>query len=222
MIRRRTCMLGAFTVLVASRPAIAGPERADIRERRLQNRLELWESYASRTENLIARYTTTRHSSLLHQSLVATGTLAFAAPDRLTLEDDGGSGSTTRIQGTRISVQPNQSTLPRGPEIDGVALPAADWLRVRWLKMFAPGTGKELVAGCRIHMPKRRGYVLELLPQRGSLVRKVLRGVSLRLDPVGGAVIEIEIMEAQGDRVHMALADHRQNVPIEELEPLLG
>ena len=60
------------------------------------------------------------------------------------------------------------------------------------------------------------------LPNVCSPVRKVLRAVMVRFDPVGGAPIEIEISEAQGDRVVIQLADHRQNVSDEELETVLG
>lgn len=222
MMRRRTLLVcGACSLLGAT--SSAGPgERADIRQQRLQNRLELWESYAKRTENLMARYVCTRNSSLLLEPLVTTGTLAFVAPATLVLRDDGPTGSTTRIDGDAISIRPNQTTLPPGPDVDATTLPAAAWLRARLLSLFAPGPGSELLAGIRHYVPKGRGYRLELLPQRGSVERKVLRAVAIRLDPVGGAVLEIEIQEAQGDRVRLRLSDHRQNVAEHELAQVLA
>lgn len=221
-MRRREVLIGGCCLLaIASEPARA-KEQADAKNRRLQNRLELWENYARRTKNLVARYASTRRSSLLQEPLVATGMLVFVSPATLIFRDDGSTGSTTRIEGASMSVRPNQSTLPPGPEIDGARLPAAEWLAAHLVKLFAPGTGAALLERCRTHVPRGHGYTLELLPQRGSAVRKVLRALSMRLDPVGGAVIEIEVQEAQGDRFRIQIADHRQNVPEQELEPLLG
>jgi hypothetical protein len=212
---------GACLVL-ASR-ARAGPaRRADIQERLLENRLELWESYARRTESLVARYVSTRQSSLLHEPLENTGVLAFASPATLVMRDDGPAGSTTRIEGRAMSITPNQASLPPGPPIDGASAPAAEWLRARLVALFAPGTGEDLVADCRVHVPRGVGHALELLPPRNSVERKTLRAVGIRLDPVGGAVLRIEIQEAQGDRLHIRLADHRQNVPPAELAELLA
>jgi hypothetical protein len=221
-MQRREVLVGACGLLALGSETVRAGPRADVKQRRLQNRLELWENYARRTKNLVARYTSTRRSSLLQEPLVSTGVLAFATPATLIFRDDGSTGSTTRIEGSSMSVRPNQSTLPPGPEVDGSRLPAAKWLAEHLVKLFAPGAADGLIAGCRTHVPRGRGYTLELLPQRGSAVRRVLRALSMRLDPVGGAVIEIEIQEAQGDRFRIQLADHRQNVSDAELGPLLA
>jgi hypothetical protein len=221
-MQRREILLAACSLLAIAHDHARAAPRADIKKRRLQNRLDLWENYARRTKNLVARYTSTRNSSLLQEPLVATGMLVFASPATLIFRDDGSTGSTTRIEGSAMSVRPNQSTLPPGPEIDGSRMPAAEWLGTHLVKLFAPGTGADLIANCRTHVPRGRGYTLEILPQRGSAVRRVLRALSMRLDPVGGAVIEIGIQEAQGDRFRIQLADHRQNIPDQELGPLLA
>lgn len=222
MMRRRELLFAASLLVAPARKPARAAERADIKERRLRNRLELWENYARRTKNLVARYTSTRHSSLLQEPLVATGMLVFASPATLIFRDDGSTGSTTRIEGAAMSVRPNQSTLPPGPEIDGARLPAAAWLATHLVKLFAPGTRADLVASCRTHVPRGRGYTVELLPKRNSAVRRVLRALSMRLDPVGGAVLEIGIQEAQGDRFRIQLADHRQNLSEQEIASLLA
>jgi hypothetical protein len=221
-MRRREALVAACCLLALGNLPVRAAPRADVKQRRLQNRLDLWENYTRRTKNLVARYTSTRRSSLLQEPLVSTGVLVFESPATLVFRDDGSTGSTTRIEGSSMSVRPNQSTLPPGPEIDGARLPAAAWLASHLVKLFAPGKSADLIAACRTHVPRGRGYTLELLPQRGSEVRRVLRALGMRLDPVGGAVIEIEIQEAQGDRFRIQLADHRQNVPHEELALLLG
>lgn len=225
MIGRRGWLGGmgaGGTALVLGGVTRAAPnERADLQKRRLDNRLELWANFSRRTEVLTARYTTTRYSSLLAEPLVAIGTLGFVAPDRLIMVDDGTDGSTTRIHGERISIALAQDPETQAP-IDGSRHLAAAWLAARLVRAFAPGQGPELVAGCRYHIPRTRAYKLELLPARGSAVRKTLRSVTLMFDPVGGAVTELEIHESQGDRVHIGLRDHRQNVPREELARLFA
>ena len=90
-MKRRTDMSAAAAWLVA-RPLQAAPSRE---EQRQQNRIELWHNYAAKTENLVARLTTTRETSLLDEPLTVTGSLLFVGPGTLVLRDDGLSGSTT-------------------------------------------------------------------------------------------------------------------------------
>lgn len=198
-------------------PAASRAAPSELEQKRLQNRLELWSNYARRTENLLARITTTRETSLLESPLVVTGTLAFEAPSTLVLRDDGLTGSTTRITHETASISPNRSDAPAGSTIERHREPAAAWLADRLLRMFAPGEEEGLIAGARTHVPRGRGYRLELMPPRGSRARKAVRSIGLVLDPVAGAITEITILEAQGDRLHLRLTDHRQNVPAEDI-----
>lgn len=222
-MRRRSILISGAAMLTTGAVALAAPgERADIQQRRLANRLELWSNFARRTQNMTARYTSTRHSSLLTEPLTAIGTLAFVAPDRLILRDDGNDGSTTRVEGGVMSIVANQAGLPAAPAIHPARQPAAAWLGELMVRLFAPAEGQALIAGCRYHIPKTRTYKLELLPPRGSAVRKVLRTVTLTFDPVGGAITEIEIHESQGDRLHLGLRDHRQNVADEDIARIFG
>jgi hypothetical protein len=158
---------------------------------------------------------------LLYEPLVRTGSLAFAVPDTLTLKDDGLTGSTTRMRAGEVSIRPNESSVPPGPEIDPAALPGMAWLRDRMVALFAPGDASTLVAQSRTRVPKSRTPRLELLPITGSAVRKLLRSLTITFDPVGGAVIKIVISEAQGDIVELKLSDHRQNIDGEELARLI-
>ena len=61
-----------------------------------------------------------------------------------------------------------------------------------------------------------------MLPPRNSQIRKVLRSLSVHLDAVAGAVTELLIAEAQGDRLRLQIADHRQNVPDEDVARILA
>jgi hypothetical protein len=224
VIRRRFLyVLGTATATAAASTIthVTSVRAQDPDEQRLHNRLELWGNYARRTENLVARFLCERQTSLLYEPLVRTGTLAFVVPDTLTLRDDGLTGSTTRMHAGEVTIVPNESGVPRGPESKPAALPALAWLRDRMLASFAPGDGSALVADSRARVPKGRTPRLELLPIAGSATRKQLRSLTIELDPVGGAVIRLVITEAQGDIVTLGFSDHRQNVDAEELRRLL-
>jgi hypothetical protein len=207
--------------LFAPRIVLAEPSDDDAEDKRLRNRLELWHNFASRTQNLVARSTTTRETSLLEAPLVASGTLVFRAPDLLVLRDDGLQGSTTRIEGERVEILVNTPGVP-ATVIDRASQPAAAWLADRLRALFAPGDASALVAGCRTSVPKGKGYRLELLPPRGSEIRKLLRSVTVHLDAVAGAVTEILVAEAAGDRMRIQLADHRQNLPDADIDRTLA
>lgn len=215
-MRRRVVLAGLLGGVLWPRIGLAAPDAAT---RRLENRLELWHNYAKSTRNLVARLTTTRTTSLLDEPLVVTGTLLFVAPGTLVLRDDGLAGSTTIIDrdGTRVFANGEAASTPRPPGRE----PALDWVAERLVRAFAPGEPDTLVAGGRTHVPKGRGYRLELLPPKGSTIRRLVRSVALELDAVAGAVVQLTIAEAQGDRVVLGLQDHRQNLPPEDLEPYL-
>ncbi len=222
MITRRV-LLGSAVLATLAWPR-AGDAEDEIADKRLANRLELWANYSKRTRNLLARVTTTRDSALLDAPLVTTGDLMHRGPDLLVLRDDGLAGSTTIVDGHTLEILPNQVREAGArlvPTIDGDRSPAAGWLAQRLLHLFAAGDGAELIAGCRTDVP-RGGFRLDLLPPRASATRKLIRSVTVHLDPVAGAVTQILIAEAQGDRVRLQLSDHRQNVPDADLAASLA
>ncbi len=225
MISRRTMVLGgigAFGSALGLASVWAAP--GSVAERRLGNRLELWHEYAGRTHNLLARVATKRETSLLAEPIVETGSLLFVSPGTLVLRDDSANGSTTIIEESGTRVLPNRKDLTPGPETPRGSRPAADWLANRLVRLFAPGPAQQLIDNCRTVVPKGRGYKLDLLPPRGSAIRRVVRSVSITMDPAAGAITRIEIAEAQGDRVTLGLSDHRQNLAVRDLtsvtEPL--
>jgi hypothetical protein len=227
MIGRRSLLLAlpALPVLsgmlgmgLAPRLAAAEPSAQD---RKRANRLELWGSYARRTRNLMARLSTRRDTSLLEEPLLSTGTLVFRAPQLLVFRDDGRQGSTTLVDGDKIRVFLNGLGQDDPSNAVADSRPAAQWLAGRLVHLFAPGDGTALLENTRPHVPKGRGYRLELMPPRGSAARRQLRSISVQFDPVAGAITQITVAEAQGDRVVMGLHDHRQNLPEEDIDSFL-
>lgn len=219
MIASRRSLLVGLGAALCTRTAWAD----ELTDKRLQNRLELWANYAKRTRNLVARVTTTRETSLLREPLVVTGQIIFKVPSTFVVRDDGLNGSTTIVDGDELSILANQPVagMPARPSIDRSENVAAAWLADRMRAAFAPGDGAALIADARTDVPKR-GYRLDILPPRNSQIRRAIRSVTLHLDPVAGAVTEILVAEAQGDRVRLQIADHRQNLPDEDLDALLA
>lgn len=233
MITRRQGLLGALGLAGASVLVLASSGRAappspgepepTPEQRRLANRLELHHSYAKRSENLLARYTSERISSLLQQPLVNSGQLAFVAPATLVLRDDGATGSTTRIAPGTLELRANDPSLPHRSLLDssGAVPPALQWLADRLIACFAPGDGQSLIADARNEVPRGATPRLVILPRRGSPARLVLRSLTLTLDPVGGAIQRIVIAEADGGEFRLALLEPQQNVEAEALARVL-
>jgi hypothetical protein len=219
---RREILAGLGTALIVPLVHAEEARPTGAAGKLLQNRTELWANYAKRTKNLMARLTTTRETSLLDEPLVVTGALVFEAPHTLVLRDDGLTGSTTFVDPDRVVVAPNQSELPRGPALDPARMPAARWLGDRLLAMFAPGEPDALIADARVNVPKGKGYRIEVLPPRGSAARQVIRSITLHLDPVAGAVTQLLIAEAQGDRLLLQITDHRQNVDDADVQRVIA
>lgn len=219
-LSRRAILVGSAATLV---PQLA---RAAPNERLLQNRLELWANYARRTKNMMARVTTTRETSLLDEPLVTQGSLVFDAPSTLLLRDDGLSGSSTLVDGESVTVRPTQPTLAAPPAVEPAQREAERWLAGLLLRLFAPPPSEEggqrvLIEGLRVDVP-RRSFRLELIPARGSVVRKTFRSVTVHLDPVVGTVTQVLVAQTQGDRLRLQLTDHRQNVDQEDIDAVLN
>ncbi len=218
-VSRRTVLLGGVSVLASPRIAAAADQRL------LQNRLELWSNYARRTKNVMARLITTRETSLLDEPLVTQGSLVFDAPTTLLMRDDGLVGSSTLIEGESVTVRPNQPSLAAPPPVEPALREAQRWLSSLLLRLFAPppkeeGGERTLIEGLRVDVP-RRSFRLELMPARGSIVRKTFRSVTVHLDPVVGTVTQIILAQTQGDRLRLQLTDHRQNVEQADVDAVL-
>ncbi len=226
MIDRRRFLLALPALAVPAallhvRLAGSAPDEPSPQDRKLANRLELWGNYARRTQNLMARLSTRRETSLLEEPLQTTGTLVFRAPGLLVLRDDGRQGSTTIIDGDEIRVFLNGAGRADPSATVADQRPAAQWLSRRLVSMFAPGDGTALLEDSRTHVPKGVGHRLELLPPIGSTTRRHVRSVSMLLDAVVGTITQIVVAEAQGDRIVLGLSDQRQNLPEEDIDGFL-
>ncbi|EDM76898.1 hypothetical protein PPSIR1_37454 [Plesiocystis pacifica SIR-1] len=210
---------GLFGALAWAAPPV---DARTSEQRRLDNRLELWGTFARKTRtNLIARYSSVRTSSLLREDLVGGGTLAFVNPATLVLRDDSATGSTTRIERQGIRIATNDPSLPERSLPPRAEAPAMRWLADHLVACFAPGDGQALLADARAEVPRGRAPRLSLMPPRESPARAIIRSLTLTFDPVGGAVVEIEIAESDGGTFTLALSDHRQNEAPEALARVL-
>ncbi|MFO7566922.1 MAG: hypothetical protein R6X02_30035 [Enhygromyxa sp.] len=211
-------LLGASLLGFAAPPAAPPMDRE---QRRLAARLELWAAFARKSSNLLARYSSSRTSPLLREPLGAAGALAFVAPATLVLRDDAATGSTTRIEPGRVTIEPNDPSLPRRPLPSRSESPALRWLADHLVASFAPGDGSALTTDARVEAPSGRTPRLILMPPRDSAARALIRSVTLTLEQVGGAVVRVEITESDGGSFVLGLADHRQAVEAELLARVL-
>ncbi|HVI03469.1 MAG TPA: hypothetical protein VM869_32470 [Enhygromyxa sp.] len=219
--RRALILAGCGLGLVgASLVGFAAPPETR-EQRRLAARLELWASFARKSSNLLARYTSSRSSPLLLEPLAGSGALAFVAPATLVLRDDAATGSTTRIEPGRASIQPNDPSLPRRALPQRNESPGLRWLADHLVASFAPGDGSTLMAEARVEAPSGQTPRLVLMPLRDSAARAVIRSVTLTLDQVSGAVVRLEIAESDGSSFVLGLSDHRQAVEAELLARVL-
>ena len=221
-LSRRAVMLSScgLALLGGSLVGFAAPPESR-EQRRLAARLELWASFARKSSNLLARYTSSRSSPLLHEPLVGGGALAFVAPATLVLRDDSATGSTTRMEPGRATIEPNDPSLPRRSLPKRSESPALRWLADHLVASFAPGDGSALTADARVEAPSGQTPRVVLLPPRDSAARAVIRSVTLTLDQVSGAVVRLEIAESDGSSYVLGLSDHRQAVEAELLARVL-
>lgn len=204
-------MKALWSVLVL---VVAGPVLADMSEapgenvaadplpRAAERRFELWRKPEG--TQLQARYRMTRVSSLLYEPRVVQGGLSWAA-DRLELRDDAVDGATTTIAAGALTISANDARLVGRPAPGSAA---GRWLQARLLALFAAEDGEALRRDTRVRV--LRGGVLELTPTLGHPARRVVRELRVALHPGTGEVVELVLVEASGDVVTLALAEHRR------------
>jgi hypothetical protein len=198
-----TCPIGQ----TSAAPAEAAPAEAPVLPRAVARRLTLWQRPAPPA--FTARYTLTRHTSLLWEPRVVHGTLAFTAGS-LELRDDEPTGATTRMRADRCEISANDTTLPPGPAVQ--VTPAVTWLRDRLFALFAARDRDQLLKDTRVSVPRGPGQQLDLSPQRSHPAHQVIDRLRERLDPDTGALQGLELVLTCGDRVTLTL-DAAQPAP---------
>jgi hypothetical protein len=190
-------------------PAAPAAPEAPVVPRAVAKRLTLWQRPAPAA--FTARYTLTRHSSLLWDPLVVHGVLGFTASS-LELRDDEPTGATTRMHGDTFEISANDTALPPGPAVQ--VTPAVTWLRDRLFALFAARDRDQLLKDARASIPRGPGQQLDLSPQRSHPAHQVIDHLRVRLDPDTGAVQELELVLVDGDRVTLTLENIQPAPPV--------
>ena len=203
----------------------------------VERRLKLWSTFSEKnTSNMVCRYQLKRQSSLLSQDIVRSGTLVYQHPSELLLRDDGREGSMTSIAIDALSIRSHtgEIKLQANPNDNSLSnQKALCWLKDHLLALFTPPpriNDRFTLADLRhnwqsqavLHVPKSRSPQLELSPPANSDIRRKLQSINIRMDPVGGAILGITILETQGDRIFLKLSDHRQNIAKNEVKKILS
>lgn len=164
-------------------------------------RVALWQRSAPITG---ARYTLTRHSSLLWDPLVVHGTLTLSS-NLLELRDDERTGATTRIANDGCEISANDATLPPGPAVQ--ISPAITWLRDHLVALLSARDPGAIIKDAKISVPRGAGSQFDLNPSRSHPAHAKIDHLRVRLAPDTGEILELELLLTAGDRVTLALAD---------------
>ncbi len=219
-IQRRFFVTSMASLALCSRP---GPIWAAGGSTVLASRLRLLANWTRKNEGLLARYLCVRKSRLKTEPIVRSGQLVFHAPSILQLRDDGFPGCTTRIDRGGVTIHSHAPEHPTTTRLEAQEFPAARWISEHLLALFSPEGQSALERDAILKAPPGRGGPrLELSPPSGSITRRAFLGASIRLDPVSGAIVELEIREARGDQLRLTLSDHRQQVKPARLDALLS
>lgn len=151
-----------------------------------------------------ARYTLTRHTSLLWDPLVVHGTLTLT-PNLLELRDDERTGATTRISTTDCEISANDTTLPPGPAVQ--ISPAITWLHAHLLALLSARDPDAIIKDAKISVPRGAGSQFDLNPSRSHPAHATIDHLRVRLDPDTGVILELELLLTAGDRIILALTD---------------
>lgn len=164
-------------------------------------RVALWQRSPPITR---ARYTLTRHTSLLWDPLVVHGTLTLT-PALLELRDDERTGATTRISPTNCEISANDATLPPDPAVQ--ISPAITWLHDHLVALLSARDPEAILKDAKISVPRGAGSQLDLNPSRSHPAHAAIDHLRVRLDPETGEILELELLLTAGDRIILALTD---------------
>lgn len=181
----------------AAEPATATPLLKGAAARRVA----LWQKSAPVTR---ARYTLTRHTSLLWDPLVVHGTLTLT-PDLLELRDDERTGATTRISSASCEISANDTTLPPGPVVQ--ISPAITWLHDHLLALLGARDPGAIIKDAKLSVPRGAGSQFDLNPSRSHPAHAKIDHLRVRLDPDTGEIRELELLLTAGDRVTLTLGE---------------
>jgi outer membrane lipoprotein-sorting protein len=147
-----------------------------------------------------ARFTETRHSSLLKTPLVVTGRLVYRRPDRLEKHVQSPFAESTVIEGSRVSMAKGGEagrtmTVPAG---------AAQAL-VESLRATMAGDLPALERHFTVHLQgSLEDWTLTLIPREAALADIVTR---VEIAGANASLRRIEVLEASGDRSVTVIED---------------
>jgi len=178
----------------AAEPAVSPPIKGAA-----ARRVALWQRSGPVTR---ARYTLTRHTSLLWDPLVVHGTLTLTA-NLLELRDDERTGATTRVSHGDCEISANDATLPPGPAVQ--ISPAITWLHDHLVALLGARDPDALLLNAKLNVPRGSGSQFDLSPSRSHPAHATIDRLRVRLDPDTGEILELELLLTAGDRVTLTL-----------------
>lgn len=181
--------LAAFASLDRARPALAAAAPFD---------LPTLLAALARVERSTTTFEETRRFAVLSTPVVRRGTLTYVRPDRLVMDVVAPFPETTEIVGTKVRVKSSEGA--REWDLAGQAAPLA------WIEAIRASLAGDAAALARHFKATLAGsadaWTLALVPVEPA-VAKALARVDVR--GRGDRLTNVDIVDAQGDRVELVL-----------------
>ncbi len=150
-------------------------------------------------QHLRADFIQVQERRLLRAPLTSTGTLAFERPDKLRWEVSGAAASVFVVSGTEVSAR--MPGVDRVVHLDLATQPQLAGL-VTGLTVWLAADAAVLRERYDVTLPEERVAVLS---PRDPILRQALSTLTVRVDPTGAYVSQVELMEPDGDRTTITL-----------------
>jgi outer membrane lipoprotein-sorting protein len=196
-----------LALLVSSLCALTTPSRAEPCASTDACLLRI-ETAQRRTESLRARFTQTKHMSLLNEPLVATGQFAFKRPDRVLWEIEQPDKATVIINGGQLVIP----GLPENERESLAHLPVATALSQ--IGALFTGDMKALRAAFdATAMQDDKGIQVHLVPH-GQTTQGMFSQIELTFADADLTLRAIHLQNRLGDRVDVVLDEVVVNAPV--------
>lgn len=190
----------ALVALVLARPAVAQPA-CDSTE----SCLRAIEAAQASTQTISARFTQTKHLSLLDEPLVSTGRFVFKRPDRMRLEIASPRQATILIKGREISIPGISDS-----EKQQLAMTPMASMFSELGGMFA-GSPAALQQHFRVDATARNGGIEVTLAPTVPEWQRLFKTIQLRFTGPELVMSAMQLEDALGDRLDIVMSDVQRN-----------
>jgi len=200
-VPRRRPLIGFWFLLLLAAPASAACDSTE-------TCLAAIDAVQAGTQTLTARFTQTKHVSLLDEPIVSTGRFAFKRPDRVRLDIETPHAATVLVNGRQVSIpglsDAERQQLAMGP----MAAMFAEFGAMFSGSRAALSKNFEVVA-----QPAEGGIAMTLTPTLPEWQR-LFRTIALRFSGPDLVMHSMRLDDALGDRLEIVMTDVQRNADL--------